>query len=272
MVGLKTDGTLWNWGNNWNGELGDGTNVAKSVPTKLGNDANWSTITINSSTVLALKQNGTLWAWGENETGTLGDGTTTDRNTITQIGTDTDWQSVSAGSNTSYGIKNNGTLWAWGDGGLGELGNGGLVFGEAGFNNDNFSYTPIQIGTESNWQTVNAGTGHVVALKTNGTLWAWGYNAYGQVGDGTGNGGVLNIKKYPIQIGIDNDWQYIDCAFRSSFAIKTNGTLWAWGINAYGQLGQGNLTAFSSPKQVGTLTTWTRTTQSGYSNYGIAVT
>ncbi len=229
----------------------------------------WQKVSIGNDYTLAIKTDGTLWAWGENETGTLGDGTTTDRNTITQIGTDTDWQSVSAGSNTSYGIKNNGTLWAWGDGGLGELGNGGLVFGEAGFNNDNFSYTPIQIGTESNWQTVNAGTGHVVALKTNGTLWAWGYNAYGQVGDGTGNGGVLNIKKYPIQIGIDNDWQYIDCAFRSSFAIKTNGTLWAWGVNNYGVLGVGDIVDRNFPTQVGTSSNWQNLSSNGVATIAI---
>ena len=229
----------------------------------------WQKVSVGNDYTLAIKTDGTLWSWGRNEAGTLGDGTTIDKYTITQIGTDNNWQSISAGSNTSYGIKTNGTLWAWGNGGLGELGNGGLVFGDLGFNDANFSYTPIQIGTESNWQTINAGTGHVIALKTNGTLWAWGYNAYGQVGDGTGNGGILNIKKNPTQIGIDNDWQYIDCAFRSSLAVKSNGTLWAWGGNDYGQLGVGDNVDRNVPTQVGTSSDWQSLSSNGIATVAI---
>lgn len=229
----------------------------------------WQKVSVGDDYTLAIKSDGTLWAWGNNDAGQLGDGTTADKYTITQVETDNNWQSVSAGSNTSYGIKTDGTLWAWGNGGLGELGNGGFVFGEIGFDENNYSYTPIQVGSENNWLSVNAGTGHVIALKANGTLWAWGYNAYGQIGDGTGSGGALNIKKYPTQIGTLTNWQYINCGFRSSFAIKSDGTLWAWGRNNFGQLGVGDNIDKNVPTQVGTSTDWQSISSNGVATIAI---
>lgn len=229
----------------------------------------WQKVSVGNDYTLAIKTDGTLWAWGRNEAGTLGDNTTTDKYTITQIGTENNWQSISSGSNTSYAIKTNGTLWAWGNGGLGELGNGGLVFGDSGFNDENYTYTPVQVGGDTNWQSVKAGTGHVIALKSNGTLWAWGYNAYGQVGDGTGSGGVLNIKKYPTQIGNLTNWQYIDSGFRSSFAIKSDGTLWAWGRNDFGQLGVGDNVDRNIPTQVGTSSEWQSISSNGAATIAI---
>lgn len=224
----------------------------------------WQKISAGNDFTLAIKSDGTLWAWGNNDAGELGDGTNIDKYTTTQIGTATDWQSVAAGSSNSYALKTNGTLWAWGNGGLGQLGNGGLVLGDPGFNDTNYTYIPIQVGTDSNWQNVKSGTGHVVALKSNGTIWAWGYNAYGQVGDGTGgDGSNFNIKKYPTQIGTANNWQFIDCGFRSSFAIKNDGSLWAWGRNDYGQLGDGTNVDKNTPVQIGNANNWYRVSISG---------
>ncbi|WP_052461131.1 RCC1 domain-containing protein [Psychroserpens mesophilus] len=204
----------------------------------------WQDISAGNNHSVAIKTDGTLWAWGDNDGGQLGDGTTDDRYTITQIGTDTDWESVASGYFNSYGIQTNGTLWAWGNGGLGSLGNG--QFGE-----DNYTYVPIMVGMDDNWLKVDSGAGHVLALKSDGSIWAFGYNAYGQLGDGT-----IENKNVPTQIGTDNDWIFIDCGFRSSFAIKEDGTLWGWGRNDKGQLGDGTNTDRNIPIQIGTATDW----------------
>jgi alpha-tubulin suppressor-like RCC1 family protein len=138
-----------------------------------------------------------------------------------QIGTANDWQSIYAGCGHSFAIKTNGTLWAWGWNSIGQLGTG------------TNSHVPIQVGTSTNWQSASAGGTHSVALKTDGTLWAWGSNQYGQLGNGTTNNSYV-----PIQIGTATDWQNVSAGlYWHTTALKTDGTLWAWGDNEYGQLG-----------------------------------
>jgi alpha-tubulin suppressor-like RCC1 family protein len=218
----------------------------------------WKDVAVGGDYSLALKTDGTLWAWGKNEGGALGDGTTTNKYSITQIGTDNNWQSISAGSYTSYAIKTDGTLWAWGIGPQGQLGNGQSGSGEV------ISLIPIQVGTESDWLSVKAATGHAIALKVNGTLWAWGYNFYYQLGDGT-----MIDKNIPTQIGTSTNWQYINCGSRSSYAIKSDGTLWGWGRNNYGQLGVGDNLDKSEPTQIGTSSDWQSISSSGTSTIAL---
>ena len=217
----------------------------------------WQVVSAGNNHSVAVQTDGTLWAWGDNDGGQLGDGTTDDKYTITQIGTETDWESVAAGSLTSYGIKSDGTLWAWGFGGLGSLGNG--LFGD-----DNYSYVPIMVGTNDNWSKVDAFFGHVVALRIDGSLWAWGFNLYGQVGDDT-----FQDKNVPVQIGTDNDWQFIDCGFDQSFGIKTDGTLWAWGQNDVGQLGDGTNIDRNIPTQIGSSNNWQNVSTGAYTTLSI---
>ena len=131
---------------------------------------------------------------------------------------------IAAGQYHSIVIMPNGTLWAWGENFLGELGDGTTL---------NRS-SPVQVGTDSDWESISAGTNHIVALKSNGTLWAWGYNYQGQLGDGT----TAN-KTSPVQVGVDADWSAITAGSYYTIALKSNGTLWAWGFNDKGQLGDG---------------------------------
>ena len=107
-----------------------------------------------------------------------------------------------------------------------------------------------RVGSATNWKSVAAGFGHTVALKTDGTLWAWGYNSASQLGDGT----TVN-RSYPVQIGAATNWQSVSC-FQQTVAIKSDGTLWAWGYNYYGQVGDGTTGNKSSPVQIGTATNW----------------
>jgi alpha-tubulin suppressor-like RCC1 family protein len=153
------------------------------------------------------------------------------------------WRSVSAGGGHTIAIANNGTLWSWGQNSNGQLGNGTTSF--------MLQYTPIQVGTSNNWAFISAGNGHNVAIKTDGTLWAWGRNVDGQIGNGTASATSVNS---PTQIGTGNAWAYVACGDEFTLALKSDNTLWAWGDNLYGQIGNGasGLSAdVTSPTQIG---------------------
>ena len=174
-IAVRTDGTLWAWGINANGQLGDGTWTVRNTPQRIGTDTNWSTVEAGMEHSMATRQDGTLWAWGRNSSGQLGDGTWQVRNTPQQVGTDANWSRVAAGTRHTLALRTDGTLWAWGH-------NGSLQLGDGSPNTRN---APVQIGEDTNWNRVAAGDRHSVATKTDGSLWAWGWNSSGQFGDGT---------------------------------------------------------------------------------------
>ncbi|MGH1519697.1 fibronectin type III domain-containing protein [Chryseobacterium sp. JK1] len=234
-LGIKSDGTLWAWGANDFGQLGNGTNTAKTVPVQIGTANDWQSVSAGTFHSMAIKTNGTLWGWGLNGNSRLGDGTTNDRIFPTQITSDTNWQSVSAGDVNTVAIKTNGTLWGWGYNGYAQLGDG----------TTNNRSTPYQIGTATNWRSVDLGSVHALAIKTDGTLWAWGTSSYGQVGDGT-----TATRFSPLQIGTATDWQEVSAGGFHSVGLKTNGILYTWGHNLYGQLGDGTNTSKSAPNAV----------------------
>lgn len=247
--GLKSDGTLWAWGANPKGQLGDGTKADRILPIQIGSDKNWVTIATGAnydSHTIGLKSNGTLWSWGLNSNGQLGDGTNTDRISPAQIGTDNNWVSVAIGLASSIALKSDGTLWGWGDNSSGQLGDGSTID----------KSTPIQIGTDNNWTSLTVGRLHTIGLKSNGTLWSWGESRYGQLGIIFCS--LCEVRSLnPTQIGTDNNWINISAGFMHSSGIKSNGTLWTWGLNLSGQLGDGTTVDRASPFQVGTNNNWT---------------
>lgn len=153
------------------------------------------------------------------------------------------WREISAGQNFTLGIKADGTLWGWGaNGNL--LGQNGSPFADQNL--------PIQIGTANDWMTVSAGGNHSLAVKTNGTLWAWGSGIMGQLGNGAFNSATWTVT----QLGTATDWLKVSAGAEFSLAIKNTGTLWAWGLNNTGQLGIGNTINQNVPNQVGTAANW----------------
>ena len=246
-TGIKSDGTLWTWGNNTNGQLGDGTLVKKTSPIQIGTDNNWVSVSAGDSHTLALKSDGTLWAWGYNGSARLGDGTWNNKISPIQIGTGNNWVSVSAYGAHTAGMKSDGTLWTWGWNAFGQLGDGTTVW----------RLSPIQVGTDKNWISVTVGGSYTVALKSDGTLWAWGNNPDGRLGDGT----MVN-KIAPVKIGVDNNWTSFSVGGDYSVggghtvALKSDGTLWAWGYNLNGQLGDGTTVNKTSPTQIGVDNNW----------------
>ena len=233
-IALKTDGSLWAWGYNGVGELGDGTNVDRNTPVRIGSETNWSAISAGEFRTIALKTDGSIWAWGSNYNGELGNGTNSVRNTPAQIGSETNWSAISAGLYHTIALKTDGSLWAWGRNYEGQLGDG----------TDTDRNTPVRIGSETNWSAISAGYEHTTALKTDGSLWAWGSNTFGQLGDGTDTD-----RNTPVRIGSETNWSAISAGEFRTIALKTDGSLWAWGRNYEGQLGDGTYPYSTDPVQ-----------------------
>jgi alpha-tubulin suppressor-like RCC1 family protein len=255
---IKTDGTLWTWGYNGAGELGLGNIVNYSSPMQVGSDNKWKSVSMGKQSVAAIKTDGTLWTWGLNDRGGLGLGDTTNRSSPTEVGGNY-WATVSMGNRRMTAIKTDGTLWTCGyNSSDGELG--------IGITSPSYS-SPVQIVSLNDWKMVSSAEYSTLCIKTNGTLWAWGYNGVGQLG----NNQRISYRS-PIQIGSLSNWKSVSFAGFSeagAMAIKTDGTLWAWGSNFYGGLGLSNLVNYSSPVQVGSLTTW-KSASPGY-YYTIAI-
>jgi len=166
---------------------------------------------------------GTLWTWGNNANGQLGIGSNKNRNTLDMTGLDEQWSVLSNGSNYMLAVRSDGTLWAWGDNSICQLGLGDSYTCDA----SSYVTTPVQVGTDTDWTTPVAGESHSFALKKDGTLWAWGNNATGQLGINQ-NGGVVNA---PQQIFGGGAWKTATSGHDFSVGIKTDGTLWIWGNN-----------------------------------------
>lgn len=286
-MALKADGTLWTWGNNQDGQLGDGTRMSwRALPSQitgingvvamalgtaqasavrddgavfswglhtsgqLGDDNtdtrlgaveipgidNVAKTSLGDRHVLALKKDGTVWSWGDNFYGELGDDTVLSRAIPAPIPSLEDVVAVEGGANFSLALKSDGTVWSCGYNQYGELGHGGW----------SSQKTPVQISDLSNVTAISSMYHHSLALKSDGTVWAWGMNWAGQLGDNS----TLN-KHVPVQVtGVGNNITAIAAGGTFSLALALDGTVWAWGNNNSGQLGDGTTTQRLTPVQV----------------------
>jgi alpha-tubulin suppressor-like RCC1 family protein len=260
---IRTNGTLWTWGTDSQGITGrgtsyDGTNSAinyRSSPVQVGALTNWSNLHFATNSALATKTDGTLWTWGNNGSGRLGQNNSIALSSPVQVGTGTSWSKISGSGGLSAAIKTDGTLWTWGYGGFGALGQNNII--------DRSS--PVQVGALTNWSDIDSGNAQLAAIKTDGTLWLWG--ASGSYGV-TGLNDRLTYRSSPVQVGSGTTWNSVVIGDSSLLATKTDGTLWAWGKNDKGQLGQNNTITRSSPVQVGTDTNWSIQITTGYKASG----
>ena len=243
FVGIKSDGTMWTWGSGYSGRLGHGNQTHYSSPKQVGALTTWAYATFGGSMCIAVKTNGTLWSWGAGAGGRLGHNNTTYYSSPVQVGGLTNWARASSSGNFTIAVKTDGTLWGWGRNDYGQLGQDST---------SGYVSSPIQIGGLTSWSKSMTSLRNCSALKTNGTLWSWGTGLYG----GLGLGNTINYSS-PKQVGALTTWSQIAAGYyHCRAAITTGGTLFTWGRNNYGQLGNGNTTNRSSPVQVGSLATW----------------
>jgi hypothetical protein len=303
----KPDGSIWAWGKNSSGQYGNGNTSIKRFPIKVDSVNQWKRISTSYSHVLAIKQDGSLWGWGENGSGELGLGDYTDRLKAVRIGTRNDWVKVFAGFERSFALTSDGKLWCWGNNAWGALGDGSSAdrnipakldstlkfdtvaagsfhtlaitksrkmyawgrnnysqIGDPVFVNQFTVNKPQKIGTDSSWAMVAAGGYHSVALKNDGTIWTWGMNEGGELGDSS----LVAKRTAPARMGTANNWKAISAQLTSSnMAQKTDGSIWGWGRNYNGIFGfEADIIKYR-PFKIGTATNWKFVRTGGYANY-----
>lgn len=203
---IRLDGTLWCWGDNGGGRLGDGTTTTRDIPTAVSGGGTWLMVDLASpywGRSCGIKSDNTLWCWGG---GVL---------VPTQVGSDT-WKSINIGRNHYCGIQTDDTLWCWGSDSEGQLGNG------AGGDEAN----PAQIEIAFTWKQVTADFDYSCAIRSDDTMWCWGDNGAGTLGDGT-----TTDRQSAVEVSGGGTWQYITSTIQQNHAIRTDGSLWSWGVN-----------------------------------------
>ena len=252
-VAIKTDGTLWAGGANDSGQLGNGWesdyNSYDPVQEYWGTN-DWSSSSAGGNHTVAIKTDGSLWTWGENSSGQLGTGSmynsTVPQQVYKEYGDNFNWSSTSAGRSHTVAINSYGDLYSWGKNSSGQLGDG----------TTNASLVPVREATwlnEHEWSSASAGGNHTVAIKTDGSLWSWGENSSGQLGDGTRFDSSMPVQ----EATHSTDWSSMSAGGNHTVAIKTDGSLWSWGKNSSGQLGDGTTNGSTVPVQDSTgLNNW----------------
>ncbi len=235
-LALKSDGTVYVWGRNNYGQLGDGTTTDRNTPVQMTGLSNVKAVAGGWGHSLALKSDGTVWAWGYNNHGQLGDGTTTDRSTPIQVSSLSDIIAIACGDDHSLALKSDGTVWAWGNNGNGALGD----------ETTTDRTTPVQISELSGIIGIAGGNNHTVALKSDGSVWVCGDYDWVHSEGGVGFG----HRTSPVQFTEIRGIAAIAAGRHHLIALKPNGTVWTWGYNADGQLGDGTTNDRNTPVQV----------------------
>ena len=179
-LAVRNDGTVWAWGSNDSGQLGDGTHTDRATPVQVSGLAGVVAVAAGKYYCLALRNDGTVWAWGNNGYGQLGDGTTTNRDTPVQVSGLSGVVAVAAGLYHSLALTSEGTVWAWGDNTYGNLG-----IGTSGYSTSTDVAVAVSLPQGAVFHSIAGGGWHSLAIQDDGTLWIWGLNSFGQLGDGT---------------------------------------------------------------------------------------
>ena len=250
-MALKSDGTVWTWGWNHDGQLGDGTTTRRSTPVKVLGLTGVTAISAGGYHSVALKSDGTVWAWGQNLFGQLGDGTSGTsayKNTPVQVKGLTSVRAIASGSQFTMALTRDGTVWVWGN-------NFGGVIGNWNTYPARCSPIPVQKSGLAGVAAIAAGEDHALALVRGGSVWTWGSNGWGQLGGGTVNANSKRFNPQQVLTGAKaiaaGGGSYQN---RHSVIIKLDGTAWTFGYNSHGGLGNGTTANSPTPVPVSGLT------------------
>ena len=242
-LALKNDGTVWAWGLNYSGQLGVGDTTPRTSPVLVPDFSGVAAVAVGATFSLAMKKDGTVWAWGSNAYGQLGQGDTAQHTSPVKVAGLSGIVAIAAGAYYSLAVTNGGAVWAWGDNACGQLGLGDRIQHNS----------PLRVSDFSDCIAISAGNYHTLALKNDGNVWAWGNNAWGQLGlgDTINRASPVQIPKFSSIVAISAGGNRAYTAqYYHSLAVKDDGSVWAWGSNAYGQLGLTGGVCRTSPVQV----------------------
>lgn len=238
-LALKADGTAWSWGYNFNGQLGDGTFTDRRMPVQIAGLANILRITARSNRSMAMRNDGRIYGMGDNTYGAFGSGEVGHRWTPALVPGLENLKAVSAGQFSSLALEEDGTLWAFGQN----------IYGQLGLNSVTNTNIPAVTLILTNVEAISAGAYHAAAVKTDGTAWAWGFNTSGQIGDGT-----TTQRNQPVPVldatGPLTGIIAVAAGASHTAGLKNDGTVWTWGGNNEGQLGDGTTTKRTKAVQV----------------------
>jgi len=242
---LLGDGTVWAWGDDSQDELGAG-DKSKQVPVRVRPLSKIVALDPGAFTVYALRRDGTVWAWGDDSLGQLGAppctasggalSTCLFSSVPVEVPGIAGVSALASGFDTAYALLGNGTVWAWGDNSVGQLGSG---------THEASSDTPLRVKGLDQVVAIAAGSETGYALGREGNVWAWGYGAYGQLGDASAANSDVPVRvrkvSHVMEIAGGGDMAY---------ALGRDGNLWAWGYGGYGQLGDDSIVSLDVPVQV----------------------
>lgn len=246
--GVRVDGRVRCWGAASQGAIGLGYTSDRSAPDAIGDDPTWVSVAAQLDSACAIDAAGALFCWGRNAFGEVGDGTVVSKAAPAPIAAGTTWKAVAAGRLHTCGISTSGgtdTIQCWGSDADGQQGNGAASTAA--------QPTPAPVtapaGFPTTWQSIASGFNHACAIGGNGTLWCWGRNASAQLGDGS-----TTARPQPVQIAAPStDWKEISASGDLTCGRRGAGTLWCWGLNSSGQVGQGDTASpVTTPTQIGT--------------------
>jgi len=217
----KTNGTLWCWGGNLRGQLGDGTTTTSTTPKQVGSETDWAQFCTGAQHSCGLRASGSVWCWGSGDSLQTGQTDTAPLSVPTQVGSDMDWKALDCGTDHSCAVKNDGQLRCWGNNRRGQLGRG------TSGNKD----SPHALMND--WSQLAVHSNHSCGIKTDSSLWCWGKNYVGQLGQPD-----KHDRQSPVVLGVVADkWKQVEAGSDHSCAIKADGSLWCWGQCAAGSCG-----------------------------------
>ena len=236
---LIKNGTVWGWGYNSRGQLGDNSTTSRRTPVSiLGVNKTFCSIAGGYYHSLGLDKNGRVWGWGHNYYGQLGDNSITSRCTpVSILGLNKTFCSIAGGQYHSLGIDNNGRVWGWGLNDQGQLGD----------NSVKLRRTPVSIlGLNKTFCSIDGGGSKSLGLDKYGRVWCWGSNFFGQLGDNS-----TTNRCTPVSIlGGNKTFCSIAGGYRHSLGLDKNGRVWGWGYNGRGQLGDNSITDRCTPVSI----------------------
>lgn len=233
---LSAQGSLWCWGGNFFGQVGNDSSDSPASPTQIGDANEWRQVSVGSLHTCGIKKDASLWCWGANFVGQLGDGSFTDSLVPARVGAERTWLKVSASVANTCAIESSGELWCWGFNDAGQIGDGTLdLRGE-----------PVLVAGDTTWRDVAAGTAFNCGIRDDASLWCWGGNERGQLGDGTDEN-----RTEPNANILAGPWEKVYAGDFTACATRPGGDLYCWGDNTGGLLGATEPAGSGAPAAVG---------------------